>query len=620
MNIARKKASGIALMIASAMMGSFGFSLMATAQAATEYDPGFLLADGNMYTAPKMSVAEIQQFLNDKGRNCRSGNGRTCLKDFKMKAMNYSADKYCPNGYVSSGVETAAQIIYKAAKACNIAPEVILVTLQKEQSLITNAGGSWAYRATMGFNCPDSSPCAHADFGFQHQVYRGARQFQVYRLAPGYFNHRVKQTSWVGFNPSSHCGGSNVYMQTQATAALYNYTPYQPNSIVLKRGYVSSNGCGTYGNYNFVNYYRQWFGDPKVVRGTSKPAPKPTPAKPVTNSKANNTGTSDNLSKEKTGPVKAVNPVSKPVAKAVPTIESAVIANGRVAAGSSVLPNATISFELVNLKPNQKPALKLNSKVVQNPGIANAEGKLVVKVNTGTAPNLVFAIQDNGTDVSVFKANVVTEIKPNSSGKKVENSKEKTTEKSVNQKPATDSKKPVDNKKAATDSKKPIEKYAPRIGAVIVGGKSPSKNQQLRTGDEITVRIQGVSKDDIDNSATELYFHSSEKVMISKNGKWDNGAYILNIEVPAKLSNGSHGIFIKVKGKEVKLYDFVVNNPVSLVGKTSPVNNIQSGSHAVLAETGAEAGVVFVIALLMLVGGVYLVIGAQQNRPIRVNC
>lgn len=576
MNITRKKASGIALLVASVMTGAFGFSLISPAQAATDYDAGFLLADANMYTAPKMSAEEIQKFLNDKGSNCRTGGGRTCLKDFKMKTMNYAADNYCPNGYVSNGVETAAQIIYKAAKACNIAPEVILVTLQKEQSLVTSPGGSWAYKATMGFNCPDNSPCANADFGFQHQIYRGARQFQVYRLNPGYFNFRGGKTSWVGYNPSASCGGTNVYMQTQATASLYNYTPYQPNEIVRKHGYVASNKCGTYGNYNFVNYYRQWFGDPKVVRAAANPVP----AKPVENPKAKETGTEVNLEKQKTGPVKTVEPVSKPVAKSVVTIASVVVANTKIASGSAVVPNVGISVELVNLKPNEKPTLTLNGKVVENPGVANADGKLTVKLNTGTGPELVIAVQDNGKTVSEFKAKVVTEIKPTEA--------------------------------------KPTEKSAPRVGAVTIEGKSATQNQQLRAGDEITLRIEGVAKSDFEKSTTELYFHSPEKVLISKNGKWENNAYVLNIPVPSQLSNGNHGIFISVSGKATKLFDFQVNNPPT---HTQPAaKTAQANSQQPLADSGAEAGVVFVVALMMMVGGLYLVIGAQQNRPIRVNC
>lgn len=610
MNIARKKATGIALMIASAMMGAFGFTLVGTAQAASEYDPGFLIADGNMYTAPKMSADEIQQFLNDKGRYCQNGGGAICLKDFKMKTASYPADNYCPNGYVSEGVETAAQIIYKAAKACNIAPEVILVTLQKEQSLITNPGSSWAYKATMGFNCPDDSPCATADFGFQHQVYRGARQFQVYRLAPGYFNYRGQGTFWVGYHPNTSCGGANIYMKTQATASLYNYTPYQPNGTVLENGYVASNMCGTYGNYNFVNYYRKWFGDPKVVRSATQPTPKPAPAKPVKDPKANETGTKDNLDKEKTGPTKPVAPVSKPTATAVPTIESAVVANTKIAAESTILPNTVISFELVNLKPNQKPFVTLNGRTVENPGVANAEGELTVKVNTGTGPDLTFAIQDNGKEVGLFKAKVVAEV--NESKDSPKGAEGETEVKSVGSK---DSPKGVEGE---TDVK-----LKPMVEAITVSGQAVAKNQQLRAGDEIALRITGVSQDDLKNEATELYFHSPEKVLITKHGKWENNAYVISLRVPEKLSNGKHGIFISINGKETKLYDFTVNNPIP--NKAVPVNignfgKTAVGSNQTLAQTGAEAGVVFMIALMLLVGGVYLVIGAQQNKPIRVNC
>jgi len=51
-----------------------------------------------------------------------------------------------------------------------------------------------------------------------------------------------------------------VNVQNYATAALYNYTPYQPNAAALGNLYGTGDGCSSYGNRNFWVYYNDWFG------------------------------------------------------------------------------------------------------------------------------------------------------------------------------------------------------------------------------------------------------------------------------------------------------------------------------------------------------------------------
>ena len=47
-----------------------------------------------------------------------------------------------------------------------------------------------------------------------------------------------------------NCGTSSVYIQNQATAGLYNYTPYQPNAAALANLYGTGDSCSAYGNRN----------------------------------------------------------------------------------------------------------------------------------------------------------------------------------------------------------------------------------------------------------------------------------------------------------------------------------------------------------------------------------
>ena len=58
-----------------------------------------------------------------------------------------------------------------------------------------------------------------------------------------------------------------VYIQNQATAGLYNYTPYRPNQAALDAGYGTGDSCSAYGNRNFWLYFTDWFGSTQHATG-----------------------------------------------------------------------------------------------------------------------------------------------------------------------------------------------------------------------------------------------------------------------------------------------------------------------------------------------------------------
>jgi len=60
----------------------------------------------------------------------------------------------------------------------------------------------------------------------------------------------------------SGCGTKTFPLKSQATAALYYYTPYTPNDAALSNLYGSGDTCSAYGNRNFWRYYWDWFGSP----------------------------------------------------------------------------------------------------------------------------------------------------------------------------------------------------------------------------------------------------------------------------------------------------------------------------------------------------------------------
>lgn len=203
-----------------------------------------------------------------------------CLRDYKQNTPAKNAESgLC--GYLTAKTgRTSAQIINDVAAACSINPQVLIVLLQKEQGLVTD---DWPWdnqfdKAT-GFACPDTSGCNTAYYGFFNQVYSAARQFKRYKVDPtnwnyvaGQSNKIFWQTSGGNFlNPTgnasdpsrsgqSGCGYSMVSIQNQATAGLYNYTPYRPNQAALNNLYGTGDSCSAYGNRNFWRYFNDWFG------------------------------------------------------------------------------------------------------------------------------------------------------------------------------------------------------------------------------------------------------------------------------------------------------------------------------------------------------------------------
>ncbi|QIG38324.1 hypothetical protein G5T42_01565 [Microbacterium sp. 4R-513] len=228
----------------------------------SKFQAGNIISDAVFFNKGTMSEGQIQSFLESKVPTCQAG--YTCLKDWYDTSRSTNADAMCAP-YSGGFRERASAIIYKVAQACGINPQVILATLQKEQGLVLHTWPStWRYTIAMGQGCPDTAACDTRYYGFFNQVYGAAWQFKRYANPPGtsnYFNWYAPGRTWnVLYSPNAACGSSPVLIQNQATANLYYYTPYQPNAASLRAGYGTGDGCSTYGNRNFYNYFTDWFG------------------------------------------------------------------------------------------------------------------------------------------------------------------------------------------------------------------------------------------------------------------------------------------------------------------------------------------------------------------------
>lgn len=205
---------------------------------------------------------------------------------------------YSPTGgYTYGGYVSAGRVIYDAAQAYDINPQVLLTTLQKEQSLVTGTSGcsTLRYTGAMGYGCPDggttynysglqlyaihgtrvtsvTGTCVNSSSkaGFSQQVIRGAWLLKFgEQRSEGNTNWAIIRGSWnnsddletcysgpmtQGYHKTCPSGsatyydgyttidGSAVHMDTGSTATLYWYTPH------------------IHGNQLFYNTFTSWFG------------------------------------------------------------------------------------------------------------------------------------------------------------------------------------------------------------------------------------------------------------------------------------------------------------------------------------------------------------------------
>lgn len=237
-----------------------GLSLESTA-VASQFNPGYLISDYAFFNRNAMSEAEIQAFLEARSGTCLN---TRCLDILRQTSASRAATERC-NAYTGGTNELISRIIYKVQVACGVSAKVLLVTLQKEQGLITStAPTERAVNYALGYGCPDTAPCDPEVAGIGVQLYYAAAQFQRYRLNPTAYNFRVG-TFAIQYHPSTSCGTKTVTIRNQATAGLYNYTPYTPNAAALSNLYGTGDSCSSYGNRNFWRLYTDWFGSPTTL-------------------------------------------------------------------------------------------------------------------------------------------------------------------------------------------------------------------------------------------------------------------------------------------------------------------------------------------------------------------
>lgn len=275
-----KKIASIILLLASVNL--FPVAVYAQDQVDPAFNPGLLVPDEAFSDVGTFgSPAGIQKFL--ELRNSPLAN---TAPDFLINLKE-------PDTLTKVGLEdpqpnldrlrTAAELIYDASVSKGLNPQILLVMLQKEQSLITGTFNSpdsllRALDRAVGFGCPDYEGCGDIFLGFYRQLFgtfdsSGSRwlgaaaslmksfRYEVGGVRVGrgpmvdasnqVFGRPVVRTARRGDTviidniQNSFAGVASTQSVTFgnfATPALYRYTPHVFN-----------------GNYNFWRFYTQWF-------------------------------------------------------------------------------------------------------------------------------------------------------------------------------------------------------------------------------------------------------------------------------------------------------------------------------------------------------------------------
>lgn len=229
------------------------FAVLLIPNDAQAYTQSRLIDNAIFDNSGSMNEAQIQSFLVSKG---------SCLATYRDIDPTWNGTQWTYTGDAS-----AAYTIAKVSNTWGINPQVILATLQKEQSLISGKGCvAPQINSAMGYDCPDSGglynypnsnvygTCVknEKNVGFARQVLWGSWQLKFGR------ERSEGNTAWNGDGGITYVGymtqgtfkrcassscppvynsgdatidGQLIHLDNGSTASLYSYTPHLNQSF-----------------------------------------------------------------------------------------------------------------------------------------------------------------------------------------------------------------------------------------------------------------------------------------------------------------------------------------------------------------------------------------------------
>ena len=282
----------VTLLFLAVLTGSFLFGA-SVPKASASFNQNSIIDDTVFDDYNAMSAAQIDAFLNSFPNSCISPNSG-------FRAIDPTG--YNPtNGYQYGGFVTAGQVLYDAGQAYGLNPQVMLATLQKEQSLVAgganycNNGDQHKYAAAVGYGCPDSGTTYSYDnvnlyqrngvtvtstgttcvnsaskAGFTQQVIRGAWLLKFgEQRAEGNIGWAVIKGNWNNSDDPQSCYGGPMtqgsYQRCPSGARTYydGYTSIDNTSVHIDNGATAALYWYTphfHGNQNFAALFESYFG------------------------------------------------------------------------------------------------------------------------------------------------------------------------------------------------------------------------------------------------------------------------------------------------------------------------------------------------------------------------
>ncbi len=186
------------------------------------FNPNFIISDHDLTNVQSMYKDGIQRFLESKPGT---------LDTYRATDLD-------------GKIKSASDIIYRVSQQFLVSPRMIMVMLQKEQSLVSDPTPSasqydWATGYAVCDDCNVNSDGVSRFRGFAKQIDSMAQQFRL-----GYLEDLAKNgQTQTGIRPGEQTiiDGQVVTPQNNATASLYTYTPHIE------------------GNENFWKIWQSWF-------------------------------------------------------------------------------------------------------------------------------------------------------------------------------------------------------------------------------------------------------------------------------------------------------------------------------------------------------------------------
>jgi len=230
------------ILIGSIILGLFCYN----SANAIVFNPNNIISDEEMLDSSAMSLSEISAFLKQKDGYISKmkfpdafGQSRSAAEIiFNAAVNNYD----CENSDDYKKWTDAQKKVY--CKPAQVNPKILLVLLQKEQSLLDHKAPSqkkldWATGYGVCDSCSMSDPSIQRFKGFGKQINSAALQFYDYVTNPRDYGFKVGETYNIS---NTNKPNTIVRPENNATAGLYNYTPHVYN-----------------GNYNFFKLWNKYF-------------------------------------------------------------------------------------------------------------------------------------------------------------------------------------------------------------------------------------------------------------------------------------------------------------------------------------------------------------------------